>query len=50
MIGHIKVNTQDLLVTLSMLRFGNIVRGIKMQSKVIYFDINEELEVAYLKV
>ncbi|XP_050315464.1 kinesin-like protein KIF9 [Anthonomus grandis grandis] len=52
-IGHIKVDSSELnhlIITLSMLRFGNIVQGLKMKKKPVQFDVNEEVELEYLRV
>ncbi|XP_019756624.2 kinesin-like protein KIN-1 [Dendroctonus ponderosae] len=48
-IGHIKAKNEDLLITLSMLRFGNILKGLKMKRKVMQFELNEEVELQYLR-
>ncbi|KAL1494600.1 hypothetical protein ABEB36_010172 [Hypothenemus hampei] len=48
-IAHIQFNTEHLMITLSMLRFGNIVKGLKMNRKIIKFEMNDEIELEHLR-
>lgn len=49
-IGHIRTDKENLLITLSMLRFGQILRGLKTR-KVNYINYeDEETKIKNLEV
>ncbi|KAF2899441.1 hypothetical protein ILUMI_06737 [Ignelater luminosus] len=47
-IGHLRTNKENLLISLSMLRFGQIVRGMKPQK--LQFDIKENKDLKQKKL
>lgn len=49
-IGHIRVDDENLLITLSMLRFGQIVRGLKPKRMHMYKCDDAKTKIKYLEV
>ncbi|KAJ8928468.1 hypothetical protein NQ314_018973 [Rhamnusium bicolor] len=48
-IGHIRVLQEDLVITISMLRFGQLVRGLKPKMKELIYEMNEESKLQYIQ-
>ncbi|KAJ8910879.1 hypothetical protein NQ315_000510 [Exocentrus adspersus] len=48
-IGHIRIQKEDMKITLSVLRFGHIVKNVKIKVKEVEPDINEELKLQHLQ-
>ncbi|CAH0554585.1 unnamed protein product [Brassicogethes aeneus] len=48
-IGHISLEPENILVSLSLLRFGQIVKGVKTKFKELVPELNKEVEVDYYK-